>query len=341
MLEPKRMKEQLQLFLEQDPHEDAVIVFKTTRPPSPEKINTPKGWDLRGYAANDLSIFRLTWSYLSVTQDKEFLTEKIGDQTVKERLRVLATDWKKLLREPSDKLADYGEAPNLLECVPTYIHKVPSFNSANVWMMREYADIIDLTGNYTEASELRREADNLVKAVMTLYEPGEGVWASVHRDGKRVEMRHCYDFATVGRFMAADLSPTIRQQMVEFVQRELLTEKWMRTQSMLDVAAAHSDRPDHGPMGAYDAWPAVTVDALCTLGSWENAISFLRSTRVAVYEGVYAQAREFTGQGGVSMMPRSGSHSAEAACENAREAGPLLRPSSIHCSDIYPGWDNH
>ena len=141
--------------------------------------------------------------------------------------------------------------------------------------------------------------------------------------------------------MAADLSPTIRQQMVEFVQRELLTEKWMRTQSMLDVAAAHSDRPDHGPMGAYDAWPAVTVDALCTLGSWENAISFLRSTRVAVYEGVYAQAREFTGQGGVSMMPRSGSHSAEAACENAREAGPLLRPSSIHCSDIYPGWDNH
>ena len=132
-------------------------------------------------------------------------------------------------------------------------------------MMREYADIIDLTGNYTEASELRREADNLVKAVMTLYEPGEGVWASVHRDGKRLEMRHCYDFAPVGRFMAADLSPTIRQQMVEFVQRELLTEKWMRTQSMLDVAAAHSDRPDHGPMGAYDAWPAVTVDALCTL----------------------------------------------------------------------------
>jgi len=71
-------------------------VFKGKRPASPEKINTPKGWDLRGYAANDLSIFRLTWSYLSVTQDQEFLTEKIGDQTVKERLGVLATDWKKL-----------------------------------------------------------------------------------------------------------------------------------------------------------------------------------------------------------------------------------------------------
>ena len=80
-------------------------------------------------------------------------------------------------------------------------------------------------------------------------------------------------------------------------QRELLTEKWMRAQSMLDVAAANSDRPDHGPMGAYDAWPAVTVDAMCTLGYWNNAISFLRRTRVAVYEGVYAQAREFYGPG--------------------------------------------
>ena len=295
MLEPRQMKEQIKFFLEQDPHEDTAVVFQAKRPASPETINTPTGWDLRGYAANDLSIFRLTWSYLSVTQDKEFLSEKIGDQTVKERLRVLATGWKKLLRNPSDKLADYGEAPNLLECVPTYIHKVPSFNSANVWMMREYADIVELTGNTTEANELRREADGVVKAVLTLYEPGKGVWASLHRDGTRVEMRHCYDFATVGRFMAADLSPAIRQQMVEFVQRELLTERWMRAQSLLDVAAANSDRPDHGPMGAYDAWPAVTVDAMCTLGYWGDAISFLRRTRVAVYEGVYAQAREFYG----------------------------------------------
>jgi hypothetical protein len=295
LLEPKQMKEQIKLFLEQDPHEDAVIVFKTKRPASPEKIKTPEGWDLRGYAANDLSIFRLTWSYLSVTQDKEFLNEKIAGQTVKEHLQILATDWKKLLREPSDKLADYGEAPNLLECVPTYIHKVPSFNAANAWMMREYADVVELAGDRSEASELRREAAEMVQAVMTLYEPGKGIWASVHRDGNRVEMRHCYDFATVGRFMAADLPPTVRQEMVEFVQRELLAEKWMRAQSTLDVAAANSDRPDHGPMGAYDAWPAVTVDAMCALGYWKDAIPFLRRTRVAIYEGVYAQAREFYG----------------------------------------------
>jgi hypothetical protein len=210
-------------------------------------------------------------------------------------LKVLATDWKKLLWQATDKLADYGEAPNLLECVPTYINKVPSFNAANVWMMRECADIMESTGNYKEASELCSEADEMARAVMTLYEPGKGVWASVHRDGKRVEMTHCYDFATVGRFMAADLSPIVRKEMVEFVQSELLMEKWMRAQSMFDVAAANSDRPDHGPMGAYDAWPAVTVDTMCTLGCWSSAISFLRRTRVSIYEGVYAQAHEFYG----------------------------------------------
>jgi hypothetical protein len=64
---------------------------------------------------------------------------------------------------------------------------------------------------------------------------------------------------------------------------------------MLDVAASSSDRPDHGSMGAYDAWPAVTVDAMCALDYWEDAIAFLRRTQAAIYEGVYAQAHEFYG----------------------------------------------
>jgi len=295
LLEPKQMKEQIKLFLEQDPHESAVIVFKAERPPSPKHLEVPAGWDLRGYAANDLSIFRLAWSYLVVTQDKEFLREKIADQTVLQRMHVLATNWKKLRLNPSDQLADYGGALNLLECVPTYINQVPSFNSANVWMMRELSEIFDENGDGAEARQLRLEADAMFKAVMTLYEPGKGVWASLHRDGTRVEMRHCYDFATVGRFLAADLPPNVRREMVDFVRRELLMENWMRAQSQLDVAATISDRPDHGPMGAYDAWPAVTVDALCRLGYWNVAVPFLRRTQAAVYEGVYAQAREFYG----------------------------------------------
>jgi hypothetical protein len=210
-------------------------------------------------------------------------------------LRVLATNWKKLLRAPADTLADYGEAQNLLECVPTYIHKVPSFNAADVWMMREFSGILQAIGEPGEAQQMRAEADAMAKAVMTLYVPETGVWASLHRDGSRVEMRHCYDFATVGRLMAGDLSANVRGEMVGFVKRELLAQRWMRAQSMLDLAAAVSDRPDHGSMGAYDAWPAVTVDAMCALGYWKDAIPFLRRTQAAIYEGVYAQAHEFYG----------------------------------------------
>jgi len=162
-------------------------------------------------------------------------------------------------------------------------------------MMREFVGILQAVGEPNEASQMLAEADAMTRAVMILYVPGTGVWVSLHRDGSRVEMRHCYDFATVGRFMAGDLSANIRGEMVSFVKRELLAQKWMRAQSMGDVAAAVSDRPDHGSMGAYDAWPAVTVDAMCALGYWEDAIPFLRRTQAAIYEGVYAQAHEFDG----------------------------------------------
>ena len=295
LLEPEKMKQQIKFFLEQDPHKSADLGFGDYRPATPEKLIVADGWDLHGYAANDVSIFRMAYSYLCVTQDTGFLSERIADQSVLDRLRVLATNWKKLLREPSDQLADYGTAGNLLECVPTYIHKVPSFNAANVWMMRSLASILDASANPEEATHLRAQADMMANAVMSLYVPGAGVWSSLHRDGTRVEMRHCYDFASVGRFMPADLPPKVRSEMVAFVQRELLTRSWMRAQSLLDVAATKSDRPDHGPLGAYDAWPAVTVDSMCNLGHWHDGIAFLRSTRAAIYEGVYAQARELIG----------------------------------------------
>jgi hypothetical protein len=295
LLEPRQMKEQVKFFLEQDPHKGADLGFGERRPAPPAKIVVEEGWDLHGYAANDVSIFRMAYSYLSVTGDTAFLSERIADGTVLERVRTLATNWKKLLLEPADRLADYGGAGNLLECVPTYIHKVPSFNAANVWMMRELAGILEQSGNADEAAGLRTQAKEMSRAVMGLYVRGAGVWCSVHRDGTRVEMRHCYDFASVGRFIPGDLPKQVRDEMVAFVGRELLTEKWMRAQSLLDVAAARSDRPDHGPMGAYDAWPAVTVDAMCNLGHWRAGVSFLRRTRAAVYEGVYAQARELYG----------------------------------------------
>jgi hypothetical protein len=283
LLEPEGMKIQLRLFLQADPHGGFVYNMQTG--------TQGDGW----YAANDMTMFRLVNSYLAVTGDNEFLREKVGDRSVLEHMEKLALGWQELQQDKSVMLADYGENENLLECAPRYVHRVPSFNAANVWMMRTVANIQQQHGNPARAKQFRQWADQIAAAVLDLYKPGDGVWNALHRDGKRVELRHCYDFVCIGKFITADLSPKIKREMVDFVERELLTDKWMRAMSPKDKAAEISDRPDHGPMGAFDAWPALTADTMCKLGAWKKALDFIHSTQAVLYEGVYAQAREFYG----------------------------------------------
>ena len=249
------------------------------------------------YSASRMNLFKMITTYIAVTGDTDFLKERVfslstgsyaemaeyidgnGDEsadgdTVLKHLEHLATAWKNFVAE-GDKLADYGEAVNLLECVPTYIHKVPSFNAANVWMMNNVGDLYEKDGNSLKALNLRTEADLLAKEVLALYAPGKGVWHSLHRDGAKVEMRHCYDYITIGKFMTKYLTEDMKKEMTEFVKKELLTKTWMRAQSLNDPAADYSDRADHGPMGAYDAWPAQTMDVMGIFGDWESALDFM------------------------------------------------------------------
>jgi len=58
----------------------------------------------------------------------------------------------------------------------------------------------------------------------------------------------------------------LSQEMATFVSTELLTDTWMRALSPKDAAAKASDRTDHGPYGAYDGWPPLTVAAFARLG---------------------------------------------------------------------------
>ncbi|MGA2869287.1 MAG: hypothetical protein ABSF34_09025, partial [Verrucomicrobiota bacterium] len=80
-----------------------------------------------------------------------------------------------------------------------------------------------------------------------------------------------------------------------FVESELLTRDWMRAMSLKDAAAAISDRPDHGPMGAYDGWPALTTGTMWRLGFPDAAFDFYCRTAEVTQEGPFAQAREFYG----------------------------------------------
>ena len=245
------------------------------------------------YSANDYSIFILLNDYLNVTGDRAFLFEKIGDKTVLEHMNAIATHWESLVK-PGQTLADYGGKANLLECVPTYINEVASFNAANVWMMRRVAEINDAEGNKAQAAELRAKAAGLLPAVLALYEPGLGVWDAMHDDGSRVQVRHVFDFATIGLTIPQDLTPKMRDEMTDFVERELLTDHWMRAQSLSDIAAAVSNRPDHGPMGAFCAWPAETAATFCEFGKYDKALDILHRCAWVTEEGPFSQSRELS-----------------------------------------------
>ena len=247
------------------------------------------------YSANDYSVFLQATTYVSVTGDREFLNSKAGGKTVLQHLNDIAAFWKTQVRT-GRSLADYGGADNLLECVPTYIHEVPSFNAANIWMMRQMAGIHELQGEKQQADPLRAGAAALLPNVLALYEPGQGVWDSLHRDGTRVPMRHVFDFATIGLTLGEDLDARTRSEMVSFVKRELLTDTWMRAQSLQDVAAAHSNRPDHGPMGAFSAWPAETAEVFCEFGDYPDALDIFHRVANVTLEGPFSQSRELLGR---------------------------------------------
>ncbi len=243
------------------------------------------------YSANDLSIFRLINAYLNVTGDRSFLDDKIAGKTVLQYMVEIADHWKTLVR-PGRTLADYGGASNLLECVPTYVNEVASLNAVNVRIMRRVAAIEDEDGNAAEARQLRAGADSLFAAVVKLYVPKEGIWDTIHRNGKRVPVSSVFDFATVGLTIGRDLSPGMRNGMLHFVESKLVTDHWMRALSLTDPAASASNRPDHGPMGAFCSWPAETMRVMCYFGKYEMALGFLHHCTEVTYEGPFSQSRE-------------------------------------------------
>lgn len=244
---------------------------------------------------NDWSIFRCVEAYLGVTGDKAFLNQSLDGKTVLQRMDEIATFYESRPLTTESQLADYGGADNLLECSPSYIQGVPSLNAANVYMLRRTAGYHQKQGNFKRAKELRDKAEKLLPEVMALYEPGEGVWNARDKSGNKVPIRHCYDYIVTGQALENDLTPRIKSEMNQFVESELLTRTWMRAMSLKDPAAAQSDRPDHGPMGSYDAWPAMTMDVMCRFGAFTPALDFLRAVESVTYEGPFAQAHEFLG----------------------------------------------
>lgn len=256
-----------------------------------------------GYSANYWCLYKIIRDYLVTTGDYAFLDEVVGDKTLLNHLESYALNWQNLsnfgkpgYENELYKLADFGSgAWNLLECVPTYIHIVPSFNIGYVWMMRETANIYRKKGDNTNADELDKHAQKMTNAILQLY-AGNGAWNSLHPNNKKVEVRHVLDFIYFGKFIADDVAPEIKQEMMDFFNRELRTNTWMRAQSLSDIAADHSDRPDHGPLGSFDGWIPEVMDAMTKMGHSKDALDFYRDIEPVTYEGGWAQARELWGE---------------------------------------------
>ena len=290
LLEPAGMKAALRRWLAQNVRSGSYTYLTDTN-----GFDTNQYDHITGYAFNACTIFKTALDYLRITGDSHFLDEKLANgKTVLQRMDEIATDWKSLVL-PDSPLADYGENGNLLECAPAYIHRVASANAQNVWMMRQDAALQELKGNFIRAKQLRDDADRLLPSVLALYKSGDGVWFGLHKDGARVELRHCVDYIYVGNALDADLTPTMRREMTDFVKRELLTSDWMRAMSLQDAAASISDRSDHGPMGAYDGWIPLTTGTMWRLGFPDDAFDFYCRTATVTSEGPFAQAREFYG----------------------------------------------
>ena len=290
VVDPAMMKEQLRDWVHIDPSK----YFG--------QDNYSGQGDGNGYVANYWALFQLMRSYITITKDYAFLDEVIDGKKLIDHLEEYAYNWKRISvygtpgsTDDIYKLADFGSNPwNLLECVPTYIHIVPSFNAGYVWMMRETARFQRHLGNTDQARDLETDAAQMAQRVLKLY-ASHGVWNTWYPDNKKVEVRHVMDFMFLGKYMAADMPASMKQDMIQFVNDELLTDTWMRAQSLKDSAAKSSDRPDHGPLGAYDGWPAGTIDAMYSMGYTKEALAFYHRLLPVTAEGCWAQAHELWG----------------------------------------------
>ncbi|MFD4972083.1 LamG-like jellyroll fold domain-containing protein [Streptomyces sp. NPDC058424] len=279
LLDPEMAREQVKLWLRMGIENGyAVDVLSNT-------LSGP--W----YSANDLSVFSMLLTYVTFTGDLDFLDEPVAGVRVLDHLQAIALNWQNRVVAATG-LADYGLRGNLLEQIPNYINQVPSLNAANVWMMRQVAELRERRGERDAAAGLREQADQLATRVLDLYVPGEGVWRTVHNDGTSAAVRHVYDFDTIGRLLADDLTPAMRSEMTAFLTGELMVGGWLRALSLSDPDAASSTRPDHGSNGAYDAWPALAAGAVGRFGNYDLMRRMLAGFDGVGAEGPFSQSHQ-------------------------------------------------
>ncbi len=285
LLDPAVMKKYLEKWMSTDIHKHFGTEYLTGGPVGP--------W----YSVNDYAMTRMIRDYLCWTGNFSWLDEQVsngigGSGKVIDFLEEYATHWKKL--KSVNGLADYGGINNLLECVSTYIHEVASLNAGNVYNMRTASEIFKLRGDESKSAEFIKEASALMKALSSLYSPGEGCWNVRYPDGRMIQSKHCYDFITILNTVAEDLPSGQKKEMCDFFEREMQSPVWMNALSVSDDNVLFSVRPDHQWNGAYPAWPAQAVSGMYAAGKGDSAFRWLKGLAKSANQGPFGQAH-FTG----------------------------------------------
>lgn len=293
LLDPEVMRRYLEKWITTDVHTHMGTEWLTGEPVGM--------W----YAVNDYAMVQTLDAYLRASGDMQWLTRELpgpgGEPlSVVGHLDRFACSWRRFRSESG--LANYGGIGNLLECVSTYVNEVASLNAANVWMLRRAGEIARHLGDDLAGSWYDAEAQVLVGDLQQLYAPGAGHWYARQPDGRKVPVRHCYDFSTVAATVGDDLSDQQQAEMVAFFVRELQTSTWMRALSDRDTDAAFSVRPDHQWTGAFPAWPPNAAAALYRFGRADLASAWLRGLAQSANQGPFGQSHFADGV----LAPESG-----------------------------------
>ncbi|MFD4764513.1 LamG domain-containing protein [Streptomyces sp. NPDC058439] len=112
-----------------------------------------------------------------------------------------------------------------------------------------------------------------------------------HADGTLVPVRTVLDFAVGGNLIADKLTAQQQAEMKNFVTNELLVADWMRALSLSD-SQAPVPRPDHGTIGAYASWPALTAQTFARFGDYPSFLSQLTAFARVTTQGPISQAEE-------------------------------------------------
>lgn len=240
------------------------------------------------YSCNDYAMTRLVSAYVRVTGDVDWLSEDVAGRRLLDRLCDLATHYKELDRGRG--LADYGDRNSLLEAVGAYTHEVASLSAANVWVLREVAELLDLNDEDGRANRLREMADELIPEIQKLYVEGEGYWCCRQPDGELVPVRHAWDFVHVLNFLSKDLPARQIREMVRFFEDELMTPAWMSALSPLDEDIGFSLRLDHEWNGSWPGWVALATSGLMRAGRSDLLARWLPGLARSTNQGPFSQA---------------------------------------------------